>query len=157
MNEVPFWVRYFKMLGSSQPWAGFTILPVSEQGLQWVQKNFSGTLPSMPIYFFQRFRAFNPDKKRQYWTLNTFRSGRRSCDFSLMRKATLYHHLRWSKGLSTVFCILLSGEIKEKKKQVRFNIKQNCKKINWWVQKQFQILSFQDGVKCTEVNFFLMT
>ena len=27
-----------------------------------------------------------------------------------------------------VFYILLSGEIKEKKKQVRFNIKQNCEK-----------------------------
>ena len=47
-----------------------------------------------------------------------------------------------------VFWMQLSGESKEKKNQVRLNTKQNFKK--------FQILSFQDGVQCTEVKFFLM-
>ena len=108
-------------------------------------------------FIFLEISSLYPRRKTP--VLDTYyRSGRRSCDFSLMRKATLYLHLRWFKRfVYLVFCILLSGEIKEKKKQVRFNIKQNCKKNNWWMQKQFQILSFQDGVKCTEVNFFMMT
>ena len=39
--------RNFMMFGSNQPFADCSILPLSEQAFQWVQKNFCGTFPSM--------------------------------------------------------------------------------------------------------------
>ena len=42
-----------------------------------------------------------------------------------------------------VFWMQLSGESKEKKNQVRLNIKQNCKKFKWWVHNNFRFSHFR--------------
>ena len=108
-------------------------------------------------FIFLEISSLYPRRKTP--VLDTYyRSGRRSCDFSLMRKATLYLHLRWLKGLSTwcsVYCSV--GRSRRRRNRSGLISNKTAKKNNWWMQKQFQILSFQDGVKCTEVNFFLMT
>ena len=94
-------------------------------------------------FIFLEISSLYPRRKTP--VLDTYyRSGRRSCDFSLMRKATLYLHLRWFKRfVYLVFCILLSGEIKEKKKQFRFNIKKNSKKIIGECRNDFRFFHFR--------------
>ena len=54
-----------------------------------------------------------------------------------------------------VFWMLLSGESKEKKKQVRFDTKQNCKKYKWWVHNNFRFSHFrmESSVHWSEVLF----
>ena len=62
MKWSSFWWRNFKMFGSCQSFLDSSNLFVSGQGFQWVQKIFFGTLPSMQIWFFQRFWALNQTK-----------------------------------------------------------------------------------------------
>ena len=93
LKEVPIWIRNFKMFGSSQTWADFTILPFSEQGLLWVLKYFCGTLPSMPIYFFQTIWVFKPDKNRQNQTCGSGRRGYEMWSKFDGKRAALHPHL----------------------------------------------------------------
>ena len=74
------------------------------------------------------------------------------------RRATLYLHIRWLRGWSTWCSGCCSvGRLRRRRNRSGLISNKTARKKNWWVQKQFQILSFQDGVKCTEVNFFMMT
>ena len=167
MNEVPFWVRYFKMLGSSQPWAGFTILRVSEQGLQWVQKNFSGTLPSIPIYFFRDFEPLTLTKNASIGHLTLIGVGGEAVILAWWERQLFTFTYGDLKGLST-WCSVYCSVGRSRRRR---NRSENCEKkklvspetisnsfISGWSQVYWSEFLFDDWVwRCLKVDIPLQT